>query len=253
MLIKYGAEEIVCRVKRSEALASRVRIHVYPNGDVEVEAPRDRSEGDIRLAAQKRARWILKQRAAALALRDQVVPRDYVSGETHFYLGRRHKLVVVETNDHPSSVRLLRGRLEVTLPVADPAAVKRRLDEWYGRRAAVYLGSKLQEISVRLSWVKATPNLKLMRMKSQWGSCSPEGAINLNPALIKAPRHCIEYVILHELCHLQEHNHSKRFYDLLTRSMRDWKLAKSELDGLAELLLAPSSRSRLAAQSQTGI
>ena len=62
--------------------------------------------------------------------------------------------------------------------------------------------------------------------------------IYLNPALIRAPRHCIEYVIVHELCHLVEHNHSKRFFDLLTKQMPTWEGAKRELDSLAELILA---------------
>jgi predicted metal-dependent hydrolase len=62
--------------------------------------------------------------------------------------------------------------------------------------------------------------------------------VTLNPALIKAPAHCVEYVLLHELCHLAEHNHSPRFYRLLDRHMPDWRSAKSELDGLSEMVLA---------------
>lgn len=166
------------------------------------------------------------------------LPREYVSGETHFYLGRRYKLVVHESRAQPSEVKLLRGKLDVTLPVADRAAVRRRLNAWYGHRSAEYLGNKFSEISERLNWIDAPPPLKLVRMRTQWGSCSPEGVIYLNPALIRAPRHCIEYVILHELCHLIEHNHSKRFFDLLTRHMPDWEPAKRELDSLAELILA---------------
>ena len=75
-------------------------------------------------------------------------------------------------------------------------------------------------------------------MKRYWGSCSPRGSITLNPALIKAPVHCVEYVLLHELCHLSEHNHSPRFYGLLDRHMPGWREAKEELDGLSEMLLA---------------
>jgi predicted metal-dependent hydrolase len=74
-------------------------------------------------------------------------------------------------------------------------------------------------------------------MKKQWGSCSPRGNILLNPHLVKAPRECIDYVILHELCHLKEHNHSPEFYRLLNQLMPDWKQIKAKLDGMAELLL----------------
>ena len=75
-------------------------------------------------------------------------------------------------------------------------------------------------------------------MKTQWGSCSPSGALTLNPHLIKSPRECIDYVIFHELCHLAEHNHSDRFWRLLTQVMPNWEKVKTQLDGMAELYLS---------------
>lgn len=237
MIVRYGDHEVSCLVRQTAAVTGRIRIHVYPNGDVEIEAPENKEADQIRAAAQRRARWIFQHRNAAIAARRIALPREYVSGETHFYLGRRHKLIVHESKAQSSEVKLLRGKLKVSLPVADRAAVRRRLNAWYSDRATEYLTKKVGEISERLSWINALPPFKLMRMRTQWGSCSPEGVIYLNPALIKAPRHCIEYVILHELCHLIEHNHSKRFFDLLDRHMPDWKNAKRELDSLAELIL----------------
>jgi predicted metal-dependent hydrolase len=238
MIVRYGGQEVSCLVRYTAAFAGRIRIHVYPNGDVEIEAPEGRDVGQIKAAAQRRARWIFQHRNAAIAARREVLPREYVSGETHFYLGRRHRLVVVESRSRPSEVKLLRGKLEITLPVADRAAVRRRLNAWYSDRAAQYLGGKVTEVCSRLTWVSAPPPWKLMRMKTQWGSCSPEGTIYLNPALVRAPRHCIEYVVLHELCHLIEHNHSKRFFDLLAKHMPNWTVAKRELDSLSELILS---------------
>lgn len=242
MIVRYGDQEVSCLVRQTATVTGRIRIHVYPNGDVEIEAPEDKKADQIRAAAQRRARWIFRHRTAAIAAQRMALPREYVSGETHFYLGRRHKLIVRESNAQPSQVKLLRGKLEVILPVADKAAVKRRLNEWYNKRAGEYLSQKLSEISERLSWTNAPPPLKLMRMRTQWGSCSPEGLVYLNPALIKAPRHCIEYVITHELCHLVEHNHSKRFFDLLFKQMPAWENAKHELDSLAELILSDAEK-----------
>lgn len=238
MIVRYGHQEVSCLVRQTTAVTGRVRIHVYPNGDVEIEAPEDKEADQIRAAAQRRARWIFKHRNAAIAARREALPREYVSGETHFYLGRRHKLVVYENSARPSEVKLLRGKLEVTLPVADRAAVRRRLKAWYRARAVEYLCDKLSEICGRVTWINTLPPIRLMHMKTQWGSCSTDGKIYLNRALIMAPRHCIEYVIIHELCHLLEHNHSKRFFELLTKHMRNWESAKRELDSLAELILA---------------
>lgn len=238
MIIRYGDQEVSCLVRQTSTVTGRIRIHVYPNGDVEIEAPEDKEAGQIRAAAQRRARWIFQHRTAAIAVQRMALPREYISGETHFYLGRRHTLIVHEDKAQRSEVKLLRGKIKVTLPVADRAAVKRRLNAWYSDRAAEYLSKKTSEISERLSWIDAPLSFKLMRMRTQWGSCSPDGVIYLNPALIRAPRHCIEYVILHELCHLVEHNHSKRFFDLLAKQMPAWENAKRELDSLAVLILA---------------
>ncbi|MCH8867611.1 MAG: M48 family metallopeptidase, partial [Proteobacteria bacterium] len=75
-------------------------------------------------------------------------------------------------------------------------------------------------------------------MKKQWGSCSPKGRLSLNPMLVKAPRQCIDYVVVHELCHMKHHNHSDEYYALLTRRLPDWQERKQRLDDLAERILS---------------
>lgn len=236
--ICYGDEDVWCRVHENPSINTRIRIHVYPDGSVEIEAPPGKSLEQIQLAAQRRARWVFDHRSAAQQARSLALPREYVSGETHFYLGRRYKLIIDAAPKQASSVKLIRGRILIQLPVADPVAVRRRLNDWYLARAEEYLGRKLSEWSEKLPWINQVPVLRLLPMNTQWGSCSPQGAIHLNPALVKAPPHCIDYVICHELCHLVEHNHSKRFYAMLDRHMPRWPHVKSELDGLAELILA---------------
>ena len=76
--------------------------------------------------------------------------------------------------------------------------------------------------------------MRLQAMRVQWGSCSPTGRITLHPGLVRAPRECIDYVVLHELCHLASHDHSPRFYRLLDRHLPGWKAVKQRLDGMAE-------------------
>ena len=86
-------------------------------------------------------------------------------------------------------------------------------------------------------WVATKPQLRILSMKTQWGSCSPAGLITINPHLVKASRECIDYVILHELCHIAEHNHSERFYRLMQQVMPQWQKTKKRLDGMASVLL----------------
>lgn len=236
--IAYGDDTIQFRITRNPALRSKVRIHVHPDGVVEVEAPCAQSPQTIQHATQKRARWILRQLDSASATRAHSLPREYKSGETHFYLGRRYLLKVVKASTEPNSVALKGGQIRVALRHIDPLAVQRHLKNWYQSRAEDYFSRRLIEVSHQLSWLKHTPSMRLVAMKKQWGSCSPKGAIHINPWLIRAPRDCVDYVLLHELCHLREHNHSKRFYAILDRHMPEWRRTKARLDGMAELMLA---------------
>ena len=236
--VSYGERQVEYYISVKNQLTDGVRMHVHQNGSVEVESPAGKSDAEIAKAILKRARWIDSNLRQFERLREHSLPRQYVSGETHFYLGRRYQLKVIDGVRGASCVRMKGGRIHVELPHADPAAIKRRLNAWYKSRATSYFEDRLNEISSGIRWVDTPPPVKLVKMKKQWGSCSPSGSVYLNPMLIKAPRECVDYVIVHELCHLMEHNHSKRFYSLLQTHCPNWQHVKSKLDGMAELLLA---------------
>lgn len=96
---------------------------------------------------------------------------------------------------------------------------------------------RLEAMLSQTLWVVDKPPLRILTMQTQWGSCSPKGRLTLNPHLVKAPGACIDYVILHELCHIAEHNHSEQFYKLLKQVMPNWESVKERLDRMANLLL----------------
>ncbi len=236
--IAYGDDSLDYTVSHNPRLSSKVRIHVHPDGVIEVEAPPDRSSTEVQRAVQERAGWITRRLHEVAAAKIYALPRHYASGETHFYLGRRYQLKIIETRSEPSSVALKGGQIRVTLRTPDKAVVRRRLRAWYLERAEDYLRTRLSAVAEDIAWLRTVPPMKLATMRKQWGSCSPSGSINLNPWLIRAPRDCIDYVITHELCHLREHNHSKRYYALLDKQLPEWRFVKARLDQMAELLLA---------------
>ncbi|MCC6549735.1 MAG: DUF45 domain-containing protein, partial [Ignavibacteriaceae bacterium] len=131
-------------------------------------------------------------------------------------------------------VKIKSGFLEVYTD--NPHDVEKLVKNWYRRRAE----QKLREIALPLieSFAKrhkiAIPqeNFVLRQMPTRWGSCTAKGKIIVNPELIKAPAGCIEYVILHELCHLVHRNHTQRFFDLQTKEMHDWAKWKTRLEKL---------------------
>jgi len=236
--LAYGDKVIAYDVVFSSVLREKIRIHVHPNSCIEVEAPYEHCLTEIQRAVRKRARWIFNQLENASNFKRHALPREYVSGETHFYIGKRYQLKVIEDRNAGSTVKLKSGRIEVVAPVADPVAIKRRLNEWYVSKAEHYFKKRVGHVMARISWLKHEPPIKLVSMKKQWGSCSPDGVLHLNPWLIRAPVDCIDYVIMHEICHLRERNHSKQYYELLSAHLTDWQHVKAKLDGMAELLLA---------------
>jgi len=237
LTLRYGARTAEYDVHESPRLTAKLRIHVEPGGALTVEAPAGTPEVKIRAGVQKRASWIMDHIDRFEGYRRHALARDYSNGETHFYLGRRYKLKIIIDPSVKRSMRLVAGRLEVTSPKGDTTDIRLALQRWYRERALAYFTSRMSRMAADLPWVDAAPPIKLLTMKRYWGSCSPRGAVTLNPSLIKAPAHCVEYVLLHELCHLAEHNHSPQFYALLGRYMPEWREAKAELDGLAEMLL----------------
>lgn len=235
--ITYGDQQIGFTVRFKPRPQRRVAIHVMPDGAVCVDAPQDTDLTEVTVAVRRRARWIWQQLEALRLRKLHVLPREYVSGESHFYLGRRYLLRVKVDVKATPGVRLWRGRLEVTTPERGPVAVRRLLENWYRDRAQDVFGRIVKDSLTQARGRKSSPSWRLLKMRTQWGSCSPKGELLLNPQLVKAPRICVEYVIMHELCHLKEHNHSPRFYRLLNTWLPDWEARKAELDGMAELLL----------------
>ncbi|KTT16527.1 M48 family metallopeptidase [Pseudacidovorax intermedius] len=234
-LIPYGDEIIAFSLRRQPSrTVKRVAIHVQPDARVLVDAPDSAALADVLMAVKKRARWISQHVNAARARLAHVLPREYVSGESLHYLGRRYRLKVVVDTEARAEARMRGAFIAVTTPEHAPARIRAALDAWYRQRAREVFAERLAAVADPLRWVRQLPHTRLQFMTVQWGSCSPSGRITLNPLLVKTPRECIDYVLLHELCHLLHHNHSAKFYRTLDRHMPNWRAVKERLDGMAE-------------------
>lgn len=233
----------------AKKIARKVVIKVHPDQRVVASVPHDASEDAISDAIHKRARWIWQSINDFAKQKDTVLHKRYVSGETQFYLGKRYVLKVIVDAEQVPSVKLSRGKLNVTIKheISKDTApdsqesrevkIKPLIDKWYQHKAKAIFHERLAELLPKTTWVTGIPSFRVMTMKKQWGSCSTKGNLMLNPHLVKAPKECIDYVILHELCHIAEHNHSERFWRLLTQVMPNWKEVKAKLDDMAEMYL----------------
>ena len=222
----------VLRFRLRHAKRRTLAIHVHPDGEVEAVAPLGTDLDRVRARVAARAGWIARQLVFFEGLRPRTPPRRYVSGETYLYLGRRYRLLV-----HVGSpgVALRGGQLVVSAPKKSPEAVAAVMAGWYRARAAERFATRLREISVTLRVPEAQmPRLRLRRMRTRWGSLSPGGVMTLNPDLIRAPVACIDYVVVHEITHLDHPRHDTAFWHLLARRMPGWQERKLRL----EMLLA---------------
>ncbi|EBA04303.1 hypothetical protein RB2150_07368 [Rhodobacterales bacterium HTCC2150] len=234
--LRYGDATVPYQVNPDPKRTSRIAIHVEPDGTVVVEAPLGQSDDVLRKAVQRRARWIITHVNEAFDRYKHVSTKQYVSGEEVLYLGRRYMLRVEEQANGKPSVKLKGNKLIVATNNADANMVKPIVRAWYRTKARDYFARLIDEKSRLLPWIKKSPPFRQQEMKRQWGSCSPNGSILLNPHLIKAPRPCIEYVVLHELAHLKHHDHSPEFFRLIDNHLPRWRQSKGILDNMVEVL-----------------
>lgn len=128
-----------------------------------------------------------------------------------------------------NEVKLYRGLL--IIHCKDARNIKEILNQWYREKAMLHFQEALKKSFILFKKHKIVkPELQIRLMEKRWGSCTPNGKIILNPELIKAPKGSIEYVVIHELCHLVHHNHTKAFYDLQKIIMPDWETWKERLE-----------------------
>ena len=216
-----------------------IAITVAPDRSVTVRAPLDADADAIDRIVRRRAAWIKRQQKFFEQFLPKTPPRRFVSGETHLYLGRKYRLRVRPSEQ--AEVKLRGGCLYVFTPQpADAEQVRRSLYGWYAAHAQERFPERLAACLHAVGRNTETPQLQIRRLAKRWGSCRPpgvsasgalsSGVLTLNVDLIRAPRACIDYVILHELCHLRHPNHSPQFYALLTRVLPDWRAAKLRLE-----------------------
>jgi predicted metal-dependent hydrolase len=229
-LLRYGSLAIPFDLRQTERATLKIDIH--PDQRVEVFAPANKSLESILARVERRAGWIAKQWRFFEQYQPTQPARRFVSGETHVYLGRQYRLKVTRG---PVSQVKLSGRY-FWVQHSDPndtTAIARLLEEWYVAHAMALFKARAKAwiARSRALALRDCPTLAVRAMSRRWGSCSKRGTITLNVDLVKVPLPYIDYVIVHELCHLKIHNHSPAFYRLLTRVMPDWRERKERLEG----------------------
>lgn len=216
-----------CRLRRSNRRT--LAISVLPDGQVELMAPRAAGHDAIAAKVSKRLRWIEAQRRRFAQMNRDRSPLRYESGATHRYLGRQYRLKVSTGED--VGVRFKGAFFTVTSRSGAPGEVANLLGDWLRTRARALFQERLSRWD---RWCLdrglPVPRLLLLRMPKRWGSAHRDGRIYLNPELARAPSACVDYVIAHEVCHLEHPTHDNGFYRTLSELVPDWQRIKARLE-----------------------
>ena len=201
-----------------------------PLGRVRISAPKRMNLETIRMFAITKLSWIKRQQSKMLKQEREGV-KNYVNRESHYFLGKRYLLKVVEVN-HKPTVLLNHSNIVLNIkPNFSPEQRQILLQEWYR--------FKLKETAIKMikKWERKmnveVGELAIRKMKTRWGSCNQQSKkIHLNLELAKKPLQCLEYIIVHEMVHLLERKHSERFVACMNKFLPNWKSYKENLNRL---------------------
>ena len=198
-----------------------------PNGEVKISAPLFVSDNDIADFIKSRKEWILEKQHL-ISEKKIRAPYKYTNGEKHFLWGEEYTLQLISNNI--KHVLLDKEKHILYLPIPKRSTIDKRksvLDEFYREELKLAIPEVLERCTKIVGRKPASVNVRKMK---NWGNCKQDGRITLNLNLAKKDKECLEYVMIHELCHLIEFNHGKRFKKLMDSFCPNWKEIKKRLN-----------------------
>ncbi len=198
-------------------------LQINPDASLIVRAPQRASLGDIQRVVQEKLSWINKKQQQARERQAKLAQRQYLEGEDFLYLGQRYKLLVSSEAQAPLSFTEDGFQLSSKHhPQARSCFIA-----WYKAQALAIISQRVQLYADQAGLTHS--HIKISSAKKQWGSCNTRGVLNFSWRVIMAPIMIVDYVVAHELAHLAEHNHSKRFWDKVGMIFPQYRQAKTWL------------------------
>jgi predicted metal-dependent hydrolase len=216
--ITFGQKTLVFVLKRS-LRARLIWLKIDSAGKLTVTIPRGYSPKLVPQYLQKNLKWILKNLEKCRS--EAEASRLHSSPQNISYLGRRLELVSQPRLVGDDSIRIDKNRLILNLNPSTSTSERRVLESWLRQKAAQLIESKSRDWSRKIG-VKFN-KITIRDQKTRWASCSHKGNLSFNWRLIMVPEAVVDYVVVHELCHLHEMNHSRRFWDWVAKFSPDWK------------------------------
>lgn len=210
-----------------------VRLTVERDASVTAVVPPGVDEDTLARLVRSKRRWLYAKLAEKRTLAAERPDKEFVSGEGFSYLGRSYRLLIVD--EAPEPVQLVRGRLRLRRDCLDDPA--RHLARWYRRAGQRWLPRRAAPWARRM----AVPlgELRVRPLGYRWGSCGPDGNVNIHWATMQLPVDLVDYVLVHELAHVHQPNHGREFWRLVERAMPDYETRRDLLTRAGARLWLP--------------
>lgn len=208
-----------------------IHLSVYPPaGRVKIAAPLRMDLETIRIFAISKLNWIKKQQTK-LRNQEREAPREFISRESHYFLGKRYLLKVLE-GVGKQSVTIKHDKLILQVkPATSTEQRQTMMQEWYREQLKAHIPNYINKWE-KIMGVEVS-EFGIKKMKTKWGTCNPEARrIWINLELAKKPLECLEYIVVHEMVHLLERNHNERFIAYMNKFLPKWRHLKEELNRL---------------------
>lgn len=224
--IEYGTKTIKFSVEFRERKS--LEISVEPPNIVNVIAPFDTPEEIIDQKVRKKAQWIVQKLFLFKDMEYQKINRELVNGESFMYMGRNYSLqLIIDKDIKYPKVKLYQGKFFITTPDKNQELLKVALEKWYREKTLEKVTEKVRYFQ---HFFKKKPNaIKVKEQQKRWASCTSKNELLFNWRCAMAPAHIIDYIVVHEMCHMYHMNHSKEFWDLISSVMPDFERRKEWL------------------------
>lgn len=203
-------------------------IQIQPPDKVIVISPKGVKEDEIIRLVKGKSKWISRKLIQVKEMESQKTNRKYVNGETFIYMGRNYSLEIVYDREYRiPQAKMFRGKLYVYTDSFDPLLIKLALEKWYKEKA---LQKVLKRVSYYQKYFDLAPNKVMIKdQKKRWGSCSSQRNLYFNWKCIMAPSFVLDYLVVHEMCHMVHMNHSADFWNLVKSILPDYEKSREIL------------------------
>ncbi|KLE17147.1 SprT family zinc-dependent metalloprotease [Clostridium sp. C8] len=225
--VQYGTKELEFKVEFRDR--DTMSISVEPPNNILVVVPTGTSEDEIKDIVKSKGYWIVQKLFEFRNIESKKVNREFVNGESFMYLGRNYSLQIYidKTLQNNSKVKLFRGKFHVYVKEKNDELIKVAMEAWYREKTEEQVKKRIKYYQKFFD--KKPSDIKIKEQKKRWASCTSKNELlfNWRCAMAKAP--ALDYIVVHEMCHMYYMNHSQEFWDLLASVMSDYEIRKEWL------------------------